>query len=190
MVPFFAGVKWDELGENGKQWPVKPDGSDTEILHIDTFKTWQRKIPGSVPGRNLKRSSIMVQSSRTSSPPIVSLEHYNCGTMTRRTGNVEILTDDVLLIHPEDAAKHLIHEGDYVCIISARGKIDVKAHLTDEVRPGILSSTFHFPEVKMNDLTSSVSDSEAMCPEYKVVAVNIRKSKGQFKAKMQNGVTA
>ncbi|MBL0054521.1 MAG: hypothetical protein IPP29_25095 [Bacteroidetes bacterium] len=31
-------MKWDELGENGKQWPVLPDGSDTEILHLETFK--------------------------------------------------------------------------------------------------------------------------------------------------------
>ena len=38
IVPFFAGVKWDELGENGKQWPVKPDGTDTKILHTDSFK--------------------------------------------------------------------------------------------------------------------------------------------------------
>ncbi|MBL0008373.1 MAG: formate dehydrogenase subunit alpha [Saprospiraceae bacterium] len=187
IVPFFAGVKWDELGDNGKQWPVKPDGSDTEILHIDTFKRGKGKFQVAT----WKESEEIVNHG-AEFPYILTtnreLEHYNCGTMTRRTGNVEILTDDVLLIHPEDAAKHLIHEGDFVCIISARGKIDVKAHLTDEVRPGILSSTFHFPEVKMNDLTSSVSDSEAMCPEYKVVAVNIRKSKGQFKAKM-NGVT-
>jgi formate dehydrogenase major subunit len=34
----------------------------------------------------------------------------------------------------------------------------------------------------MNDITSSVSDGDAMCPEYKVVAVNIRKSKGKYKA--------
>jgi len=187
IVPFFAGVKWDELGDNGKQWPVKPDGTDTEILHIDTFKRGKGKFQVAT----WKESEEIVNHG-AEFPYILTtnreLEHYNCGTMTRRTGNVEILTDDVLLIHPEDAVKHLINEGDFVCIISARGKIDVKAHLTDEVRPGILSSTFHFPEVKMNDLTSSVSDSEAMCPEYKVVAVNIRKSKGHFKAKM-NGVT-
>lgn len=187
IVPFFAGVVWDELGENGKQWPVKPDGTDTEILHIDTFKRGKGKFQVAT----WKESEEIVNHG-AEFPYILTtnreLEHYNCGTMTRRTGNVEILTDDVLLIHPEDAARHLIHEGDYVCIISARGKIDVMAHITDEVRPGILSSTFHFPEVKMNDLTSSVSDSEAMCPEYKVVAVNIRKSKGQYKAKM-NGVT-
>ena len=182
IVPFFAGVVWDELGDNGKQWPVKPDGTDTEILHIDTFKRGKGKFQVAT----WKESEEIVNHG-AEFPYILTtnreLEHYNCGTMTRRTGNVEILTDDVLLIHPEDAAKHLIHEGDFVCIISARGKIDVKAHLTDEVRPGILSSTFHFPEVKMNDLTSSVSDSEAMCPEYKVVAVNIRKSKGQYKTK-------
>ena len=184
IVPFFAGVKWDELGDNGKQWPVKPDGTDTEILHVDTFKRGKGKFQVAT----WKESEEIVNHGQEF-PYILTtnreLEHYNCGTMTRRTGNVEILTDDVLLIHPEDAAKHLIHEGDYVCIISARGKIDVKAHLTDEVRPGVLSSTFHFPEVKMNDLTSSVSDSEAMCPEYKVVAVNIRKSKGQYKNKAE-----
>ena len=33
----------------------------------------------------------------------------------------------------------------------------------------------------MNNITSDQSDSEAMCPEYKVVAVNIRKSKGKYK---------
>jgi formate dehydrogenase major subunit len=65
-----------------------------------------------------------------------------------------------------------------VCVISPRGKIDVKARISEEVKPGILSSTFHFPEIKMNDITSSIGDSEAMCPEYKVVSVNIRKSKG------------
>ncbi|MDQ3049626.1 MAG: formate dehydrogenase subunit alpha [Bacteroidota bacterium] len=180
IVPFFAGVKWDELGDNGKQWPVLPDGSDTEILHIDTFKRGKGKFQVAT----WKESEEIVNHGQEF-PYILTtnreLEHYNCGTMTRRTGNVEIITDDVLLIHPEDAQKHFIDDGDMVCIISARGKIDVKAKITDEVRPGVLSSTFHFPDVRMNDLTSSISDSEAMCPEYKVVAVNIRKSKGKYK---------
>jgi len=68
-----------------------------------------------------------------------------------------------------------------VCVESARGKVDIKAKITDEVRPGILSSTFHFPEVMLNNITSDEHDSEAMCPEYKVVAVSIRKSKGKYK---------
>ena len=35
----------------------------------------------------------------------------------------------------------------------------------------------HFPEVMVNDLTSDVHDTEAMCPEYKVVSVSIRKAR-------------
>ena len=110
------------------------------------------------------------------------LEHFNCGTMTRRTGNFEILTDDVLIINSKDAADNLIEDGQMVCVESARGKVDIKAYITDEVRPGVFSSTFHFPEIMLNNITSNVHDSEAMCPEYKVVMCRIRKSKGKFKS--------
>jgi formate dehydrogenase major subunit len=180
IVPFFAGVKWNELGDNGKQWPVLPDGTDTEILHTDTFKRGKGKFE-----KASWKESRELEENKNEFPYILTtnreLEHYNCGTMTRRTNNAKILTEDVLMIHPDDAQKHHITDGDLVCISSARGKIDVKARITNEVMPGVLSSTFHFPEIKMNDITSSVADADALCPEYKVVAVNIRKSKGKYK---------
>ncbi len=180
IVPFFAGVKWEELGENGKQWPVLADGSDTEILHTETFKRGK----GMFHYFDWKESEELRKNGKEF-PYIITtnreLEHYNAGTMTRRTGNVDILTEDVLLIHPDDAKKHFIEEGDMVCVESPRGKVDIKARLTDEVKQGVLSTTFHFPDLTLNVITSSERDSEAMCPEYKVVAVNIRKSKGKFK---------
>lgn len=36
IVPFFAGAKWEELGNNGKQWPVLKNGTDT-IMHLEKF---------------------------------------------------------------------------------------------------------------------------------------------------------
>lgn len=180
IVPFFAGVTWENLGTNGKQWPVLKDGSDTKILHTETFKNGKGKFHYF----DWKESHEIEQHGKEY-PYIITtnreLEHYNAGTMTRRTRNVQILTEDVLLIHPDDAGRHFITEGDMVCVESPRGKVDIKARITDEVRPGILSSTFHFPEVMLNNITSDEHDSEAMCPEYKVVAVNIRKSKGKYK---------
>jgi formate dehydrogenase major subunit len=185
IVPFFAGVKWDELGDNGKQWPVMKDGSDTEILHTESFKigkgqfkkaTW---VESSELQDNKKDFPLILTTNR-------ELEHYNCGAQTRRTGNAEILLTDTLMMNPEDATKYLIADGDMVCVESARGKIDVKARITTEVKPGILSSTFHYPEVSMNVLTSSVSDTDALCPEYKVCAVRIRKSKGKYKLLQEN----
>ncbi|MBK6932605.1 MAG: formate dehydrogenase subunit alpha [Saprospirales bacterium] len=177
IVPFFAGVKWDELGDNGKQWPVKPDGSDTDILHTETFKRGLGKFQF-----DDYRETGETRLNGKDFPYILTtnreLEHYNAGTMTRRTRNARILTEDVLLIHPQDATRHFIQDGDMVCIESPRGKVDVRARLTDEVKPGILSTTFHFPEIMLNTVTSDERDSEALCPEYKVVAVRIRKSKG------------
>ena len=91
--------------------------------------------------------------------------------------NVEILTEDYLMIHPTDAKDNAIQDGDMVCVESARGKVDIKAKITDEVRPGVLSTTFHFPEIMVNNITSDIHDSEAKCPEYKVVSCRIRKAK-------------
>lgn len=180
IVPFFAGITWDRLGENGLQWPVAKDGTDTKILHTETFKRGKGAFYF-----NPYLETPEVTDHKKDFPYILTtnreLEHYNCGTMTRRTCNVEILTEDTIMIHPEDAQKHRIESGDMVCVESPRGKVDIKARITDEVKPGILSTTFHFPEIMVNLLTSSIHDTEAKCPEYKVVSVRIRKSKGKYK---------
>jgi formate dehydrogenase major subunit len=180
IVPFFAGIKWNELGKNGKQWPVAPDGTDTQILHLETFKRglghfeFHPFVESTEILNNGKEYPYILTTNR-------NLEHYNCGAMTRRTGNVEISTEDVLLINQKDASENLINDGDMVCLESPRGKVDVKAKITDEVNPGVLSTTFHFPEIMVNNITSDIHDTEAMCPEYKVVSVRIRKSKGKYK---------
>jgi|GEM_PF-4424903 predicted molibdopterin-dependent oxidoreductase YjgC len=44
---------------------------------------------------------------------------------------------------------------------------------------------FHIPDIMLNNINSGISDSEAMCPEYKAAACNIRKSKGMYKLKKE-----
>ena len=176
IVPFFAGVKWEELGDQGKQWPVLPDGTDTKILHTETFKRGKGKfefreyIESPEILENYKDYPFILTTNRV-------LEHYNAGTMTRRTGNVDIIQEDVVLINPADANEKHITNGDLVRIESARGQIKIKALVTDEVKPGVISTTFHFPELFVNIVTSDISDSIAKCPEYKVVCVKISKEK-------------
>ena len=183
IVPFFEGITWERLGKNGLQWPVAKDGTDTQILHKKDFKRGKGYFEF-----NAWEETMELQSHAKDYPYILTtnreLEHYNCGAMTRRTGNELILKDDYLMINPEDASENIINEGDYVCLESPRGKVDVKARITDEVKKGILSTTFHFPDIMINNLTGDISDSEAMCPEYKVVAVRIRKSKGKHKEQL------
>lgn len=180
IVPFFSGITWENLGINGKQWPVAKDGTDTKILHTEEFKIGK----GVFAYFDFEESQEILNHGKDY-PYILTtnreLEHYNCGAMTRRTANHQILSDDYLMINPKDASDNGINEGDFVCVESPRGKVDVKARITDEVKAGVLSTTFHFPDIMVNNITSDVHDSEAMCPEYKVVAVRIRKSKGKYK---------
>ncbi|MBK9761677.1 MAG: hypothetical protein IPO90_17375 [Flavobacteriales bacterium] len=93
--------------------------------------------------------------------------------MTRRTGNGEILTEDVLLINPEDATKHGIAEGDMVCVESARAKWTSRPdHRRGEA--GILSEHLPLPG---NDAEPDHQQRERLTghvPEYKVVTCRIR----------------
>jgi formate dehydrogenase major subunit len=107
------------------------------------------------------------------------LAHYNCGTQTRRTGNVELQPADLVELHPEDAARLGIADDDFVEIESARGKVHTWARVTTRVAPGNVFLSFHFPEVKTNLLTGPGADPLTKCPEYKVTAVDVRRVPGE-----------
>lgn len=172
IVPFFAGVKWEELGSQGKQWPVMRNGQDTDILHINEFRRGKGKfhyfdwVESAELVENSDKFPFILTTSRV-------LEHYNAATMTRRSGNEKIVDKDLLLINPEDARRKNIKNNSQVRLASERGEIELQVELSATVKPGILFTTFHFPELMVNRVTGDVCDTETMCPEYKVVAVDI-----------------
>jgi formate dehydrogenase major subunit len=175
VVPFFAGVTWQNLGDNGLQWPVQKGGIDTKILHTDTFKRGKGKF------HHFDFSETTELLDNAAEFPFIlttsrDLVHYNAGTMTRRTHNSEIVERDVLLINPADAAKKNISSGDITRLFSDRGEVELLAEVSDKVKPGVLFTTFHFPEHMVNNITSSVCDGDTMCPEYKVVAADVERA--------------
>jgi len=173
LTPDFAGVTHARLGRGGLQWPVAADGADAPILYEQEFtrpggKAHFAALPYKVPGDAADEEFplILVTGRR--------LQHYNAGTMTRRTGNVELLDADVLEIHPDDAARLWISEGDRISVRSRVGRIELPAHVTDRIEPGHVFTTFHFPETRTNLLVGASADVNTSCPEYKVVAVDVR----------------
>ncbi len=173
VVAFFEGVSWENLGANGKQWPVFADGSDTQILHQQAFK-----LPKGQFRYYAFQESPELEDHAGEFPYILTtgrlLEHYNCGSMTRRTPNRELVEHDVLLINPFDAQREGMEHGSYVEVTSSKGTTRLHCEISEEMMPGVLYTTFHYPEIAINHLTSGVFDQEAMTPEYKVVAVTIR----------------
>jgi predicted molibdopterin-dependent oxidoreductase YjgC len=102
------------------------------------------------------------------------LQHYNAGTMTRRTANLQLLASDWLEIHPDDAARLWVTDGQLISVRSRVGRIEIEAKVTDRIEPGHVFTAFHFPEVRTNLLIGSSADIDTWCPEYEVVAVDVR----------------
>jgi formate dehydrogenase major subunit len=173
LTPELSGITHDRLREGGLQWPV-PDAAHpgSPILYRDRFSTPSGRA-------ELCEAEWEPPGERTSPDyPFIlvtgrQLAHYNSGTQTRRTDNRTLAPEDLLELHPEDAARLCIQGGDVVEVSSPRGAIRVHACLTDRVGVGTVFLPFHFPETHTNLLTSSAHDPATGCPEFKVTAVRV-----------------
>jgi formate dehydrogenase alpha subunit len=172
LTPDFAGVTYERLEPRGLQWPVGPDGTDSPILYTRDFpvpggRAHLAALPYKPPGDEASDEypMILVTGRR--------LEHYNVGTMTRRTGNLELMPGDWLEIHPVDAEATGVADGELVEVRSRNGTIQIEARITERIEPGHVFTAFHFPEIRTNLLVGPSTDVNTSCPEYKVVAVSV-----------------
>ena len=53
------------------------------------------------------------------------------------------------------------------------GETVLRARVTERIAPGVVYTTFHFPETNANVVTTENSDWATNCPEYKVTAVEV-----------------
>jgi NADH:ubiquinone oxidoreductase subunit E/formylmethanofuran dehydrogenase subunit D len=173
LTPHYAGVSRERLGRSGLQWPVRPDGSDSPTLYDTTFDrpgghghfaALPYKAPGDAADEDFP---LVLVTGRI-------LQHYNAGTMTRRTANAILVDRDLLEVHPLDAERLWIKDGDRVSVRSRVGRIEVEAKVTERIEPGHVFTTFHFPETRTNLLVGQSADVNTSCPEYKVIAVDVR----------------
>ena len=183
VVPFFKGITRERLGKLGLQWPVKEDGTDTKILHEKEFKLGKGRLKSfdwkesTEIKNNIKEYPLILTTSRV-------LQHYNAATMTRRTKNLNIVDEDILLVNPIDAKEGELNNGDIARLYSGRGEVSLKVEVTDKVKEGIVFTTFHFPEHMVNMVTGDGKDEETKCAEYKVSAVQVQKISNKFKTEI------
>ena len=176
LTPTFAGVSYDKIDQLGSiQWPCYDEDSvGTPIMHEETFMRDN--------GKGLfMLTEYVATAERTSRkfPLILTtgriLSQYNVGAQTRRTENNVWHSEDRLEIHPHDAEDRGVKNEDWVGIKSRAGETVLRALITDRVQPGVVYTTFHFPESGANVITTDNSDWATNCPEYKVTAVQISK---------------
>jgi len=172
LTPTFTGVSFEKIDKLGSiQWPCNdraPEG--TPIMHVDEFVRGkgQFMLTEYVPTREKVngRYPLILTTGRI-------LSQYNVGAQTRRTANNTWHAEDKLELHPHDAEERGIKEGDWVGVQSRAGETVMRALITPRVQPGLVYTTFHFPDSGANVITTENSDWATNCPEYKVTAVQV-----------------
>ena len=104
------------------------------------------------------------------------LEHYNVGTMTLRTPNADLVPRDRIEVHPEDAMRLGLEDGALAVIESRWGSATAPARITSRVPPGRVFLSFHHPGTHTNRFVGPHRDPSSSCPDYKVVAVALRRA--------------
>jgi formate dehydrogenase major subunit len=172
LTPTFKGVSFEKLDALGSiQWPCNdkaPEG--TPVMHVGEF------VRGK--GRFMVTEYVPTEERTSREFPLILttgriLSQYNVGAQTRRTKNMVWHDEDRLEIHPSDAELRGIKEGEWVGVRSRAGETVLRAHVTDRIQPGVVYTTFHFPESGANVITTDNSDWATNCPEYKVTAVQV-----------------
>ncbi|ADU39339.1 MULTISPECIES: formate dehydrogenase subunit alpha [Variovorax] len=172
LTPTFHGVSYKRLDELGSiQWPCNDDAPDgTPTMHIDAF------VRGK--GRFIVTQYVATDEKVTRKFPLLLttgriLSQYNVGAQTRRTDNNLWHGEDRLEIHPHDAEERGVKDDDWVGIQSRAGETVLRATVSERMQPGVVYTTFHFPESGANVITTDNSDWATNCPEYKVTAVQV-----------------
>jgi formate dehydrogenase alpha subunit len=174
VCPSYHGMTYDRLGTEGIQWPCEEPGDEgDQFLYEDSFDTEDglgrivgvtHQPPAETPDDEYP---LVLTTARLE-------EHYNTGTMSRRSPTLNRQTPENFVdVHPADAERFGVEDGDTVALRSRRGEIEVEAHVTEDIKEGVVWTTPHFAAASANRLTNDVLDERAKIPEYKAAAADV-----------------
>ena len=177
VTPSWAGVTYERLEGAGLQYPV-PDQRHpgTAFLFDKAFPTADGRAtfvpveytdPVELPDDDYP---FVMNTGR-------QLYHWHTGTMSRRASGLDSREPTAIVeIHPEDARKLGVREGELVRLTSRRNSMVTAARISERVARGQVFVPFHFREAAANLLTNPVLDPYAKMAELKICAVRIEKA--------------
>jgi len=174
LTPMFAGVNYQRLeGYKTLQWPVAADGSDEPLLYAKRFNFPDGKARlfplewREAPEQPDTEFDLHLNNGRL-------LEHFHEGNLTYRSPGIKEKTPDTFVeISPELAEERGIQSGSLVQLTSRRGRLRVRAVVTDRVHNGEIYMPMNSTESPVNVLTGSHTDPVTHTPAYKETAVKL-----------------
>jgi formate dehydrogenase major subunit len=177
-VPQYAGISYPRLEKalSGIHWPCPTEEHPgTPTMFTEKFNTPDGKghfVPAEFrPPAELPDDEypFVLSTGRV-------IFHYHTGSITGRADSLTgELSEAFLQMNPIDAGRLRITDGERVIASSRRGKIGVKARLSDDIPAGVTFVPFHFAGTAANVLTNPAFDPACKMPEFKVCAIKIEK---------------
>ncbi|MEU6857544.1 bifunctional nitrate reductase/sulfite reductase flavoprotein subunit alpha [Glycomyces sp. NPDC046736] len=182
------GATYERLREEGPvQWPAAPDGpARNPIRYLDSGG---RPVFPTPTGKAVffPRPHLDAAEMPDDDYPFTlntgRVQHqWHTLTKTGKVAKLNRLNPGPFVeVHPDDAGRLGIAEGDAVEVASRRGKAILPAVVTDRVQPGCCFAPFHWNDLfgeylSVNAVTSDAVDPLSFQPEFKVCAVALAKS--------------
>lgn len=178
-----SGLSYERLeGEGSFQWPVldqnHPGTARLFTDHRFHTPTGRARFPVSNDRENLSEPATPKFPLILTTGRIRDQWH----TMTK-TGKVNKLKRHIakpfLEINPFDAEQRAIREGDVVVVHNDRGRVQVKARITTDIRKGVVFLPMHWglafndDLARTNNLTSTLTDPVSREPDFKFSTVEV-----------------
>ena len=159
LVPIYANVCYSDLEKGGIQWPSK-NGWKRRFLPVE-YKGPMEQPDDRYPLWVIPRGFHY---------------HYGIGTTTKRAkGLAKVFPDSCIELHPEDAVKAGLGEGERVKVVSPRGEVETICRISDALPKGVAYFATTFFPAFVNNLLTSGHDSVSQYPEYKVFIGRVEK---------------
>ncbi len=173
--PIFAGISFSRLEKQGIQWPCpSKEHPGTPTLFEERFNT-----ASGLAKLHPVDYAEQTEKADNEYPYILNtgriLYQYHSSTMSRRNVSLNQFANEAyVLMHPDDAKKQGLSNGDKVDISSRRGVIrSITVKISGEVLLGELFMPFHYSEAPVNRLTRDELDPYSKIAPFKLSAVKI-----------------
>ncbi len=177
LVPSYAGIRHERLGNGGLQWPCfDTEHPGTRFLYAETFPTPSGRGNFAVVEQDETADEMADDKYPLTLNTGRLLEHYHTGTMTRRSKGLDAMKPEgEVEVHPEDARRYGLVDGCRARIMTKRGSVDVKVKVTERTLEGAIFYPFHFGEAPANRLVGTRLDKQSFTPAFKRSAARIER---------------
>ncbi len=167
MIDEQSGIQWPA------RWSERPFSAerrlfaDGKFFHADDRARFIFDAPRQQPEMPDETFDLILLTGRGSSAQWHTRTRTEKSAVLRQLSARRIYVE----IHPADARRRGIADGDSLRIASRRGRIEASAMVTSTVQEGTVFMPMHFKEV--NELTMAAFDPHSRQPSYKCCAVKI-----------------